>query len=142
MELWAEAMRAIADPEGDISNLSFYDRIITDNTTIPVVLARSNGKLQSRNLDSLIANDSILLRQKFERLKQIHEPIVIQLPDGENQYVYYDDSILLQKLKYYPSFNLELSLYFYSLLIWHFPMHEEVNRIKFGLDLPKKRRIN
>ncbi len=135
MELWAEAMRAIADPEGDISNLSFYDRIITDNTTIPVVLARSNGKLQSRNLDSLIANDSILLRQKFERLKQIHEPIVIQLPDGENQYVYYDDSILLQKLKYYPIFQLGVVSIFLLIayLAFSYARRSEQNKVWVGL---------
>lgn len=135
MELWAEAMRAIADPEGDISNLSFYDRIITGNTTIPVVLARSNGKLQSRNLDSLVANDSIRLRKKFEQMKKVHEPIIIQLPDGENQYVYYDDSILLQKLKYYPLFQLGVVSIFLLIayLAFSYARRSEQNKVWVGL---------
>jgi len=135
MELWAEANRVIADPEGDVTNLSFYARIISENTTIPVVLDLGNGKLDSRNLDSLIANDATRLRKRFEKLKKVHQPIVLDLGDGEKQYLYYDDSILLQKLKYYPLFQLGVVAIFLliSYLAFSYARRSEQNKVWVGL---------
>lgn len=135
MELWAEAMRAIADPEGDLSNLSFYDKIISGNTTIPVILAHSNGRLEARNLDSALLCDSFKLQEKFESMKVNYDPIVIDLGDGIKQYLYYDDSILLQKLKYYPVFQLGVVAIFLliSYLAFSYARRSEQNKVWVGL---------
>ncbi len=136
MELWAEAMKAIADPEVNVEDISFYAKIITDNTTIPVVLRHSDGKLEARNLDSLILNDTARLRRKFESMqKKDYVPIKIDLGDGFEQVIYYDDSILLQKLKYYPFFQLGVVALFLliSYLAFSYARRSEQNKVWVGL---------
>lgn len=135
MELWAEASKAIADPEVDIENLSFYDKIISGNTTIPVILAYDNGKIESRNLDSSIVCDTHKLSEVYKKMKTNYDPIIIDIGDGIKQYLYYDDSILLQKLKYYPYFQLGVVAIFLliSYLAFNYARRSEENKVWVGL---------
>lgn len=135
MELWAEAIRALADTAVDLSNLELYDKIITDNTTIPAILAHSSGKLEAVNLDSSLVCDSFQLHEKFLQMKESYEPIVIDLGGGTKQYLYYDDSILLQKLKYYPLFQLAVVAIFLliSYLAFSYSRRSEQNKVWVGL---------
>ena len=135
MELWAAASKAIADPEVDIANLSFYDKIISGNTTIPVILAYENGYLEYRNIDSSIVCDSSKLNATYLRMKNNYDPIVIHIGDGIKQYLYYDDSILLQKLKFYPYFQLGVVGIFLliSYLAFSYARRSEENKVWVGL---------
>lgn len=135
MELWAEASKAIADPEVDIENLSFYDKIISGNTTIPVILAYDNGNIESRNLDSAVVSDSAKLQKVYNKMKSNYDPIVIDIGDGIKQYLYYDDSILLQKLKYYPYFQLGIVSIFLLIayLAFNYAKRSEENKVWVGL---------
>ena len=49
VELWAEASRKLSS---DLKDYSFVLKVVSDNTTVPVILADENRKpLSSRNLD-------------------------------------------------------------------------------------------
>lgn len=136
IELWAEAMTAITDPAVNVEDISFYAKIITDNTTIPVILSHTDGKLEARNLDSAVLIDSCKLRKKFVAMQQKnYTPILIDLGDGLKQTIYYDDSILLQKLKYYPIFQLGVVGLFLliSYLAFSYARRSEQNKVWVGL---------
>jgi len=136
IELWAEAMIAITDPSVNVEDISFYAKIITDNTTIPVILSHADGKLEARNLDSAVLTDSCKLRKKFVAMQQKnYTPILIDLGDGLKQTIYYDDSILLQKLKYYPIFQLGVVGLFLliSYLAFSYARRSEQNKVWVGL---------
>jgi len=136
IELWAEAMTAITDPSINVEDISFYAKIITDNTTIPVILSHADGKLEARNLDSAVLMDSCKLRKKLVAMQQKnYTPILIDLGDGLKQSIYYDDSILLQKLKYYPIFQLLVVALFLliSYLAFSYARRSEQNKVWVGL---------
>jgi signal transduction histidine kinase len=52
--------------------------------------------------------------------KNSYEPIVIELIDGKKEYIYYNDSKLLQKLKYFPVFMLSIIAAFMIIVYFAF----------------------
>ena len=103
---WANATRLIASPdyEGDVN---FLYQILQSNTTIPVILTNTEGEITSyRNLDSAYTRNTADLMQKIEEMKKDNEPIEVVYLEGEKFTIYYEDSILLNKLRIYPFFQL------------------------------------
>ncbi|MBR2368699.1 MAG: HAMP domain-containing histidine kinase [Paludibacteraceae bacterium] len=111
VELWAEATREISliDINTDIT---FLQKVIGGNTTIPVILAdTSYNVLSYRNLplQNYSPEDLKLLAKDFA-LK--NNPIVIDMPSGDRQYICYDDSFLLKALTYVPIIMLMVLVVF------------------------------
>lgn len=112
MELWAEAVHITnqADFETD---LAFPFSVIESNTHIPVILTDSTGFiLDHRNLDSLRTQDTAYLQRQLEHARLENESLVINLGQGERQYLHYRDSILLRTLIYFPYVQLGVIILF------------------------------
>lgn len=90
----------------DDTDTDFMFKIISSNTTIPVILCDSaNNILFHSNLKPEYENDSILLAKELLKFKSRHNPIIIE--DALfRQYVYYDDSYILKRLQVYPYIQL------------------------------------
>ena len=87
-------------------------KVIGGNTTIPVILAdTSYNVLSYRNLplQNYSPEDLKLLAKDFA-LK--NNPIVIDMPSGDRQYICYDDSFLLKALTYVPIIMLMVLVVF------------------------------
>jgi len=98
VELWAEAMGRLVS--SDQTDLSFYLKVASDNTTIPVVITDASGRFgPNRNLDSLITRDTTALRQEVLTMDSLHEPIVINVFADQKQYLHYKDSRLVTELQ-------------------------------------------
>ena len=98
VELWAEAMlRLVSNEETD---LSFFLKVVSDNTTVPVVItdAQRDVKFQ-RNLDSLITNDPKKLAAEVEAMAALHKPIEITIHGDQKQYLYYKESKVFTELQ-------------------------------------------
>jgi signal transduction histidine kinase len=110
MELWAEATQRLAtmDINEGTYDLGFISNVISSNTTIPVILADDKGNVNSfLNLDSAKAlTQPNYLKEQIAEMKQQHEPIEIVINASLKNFLYYKDSILLSKLRYYPFFQL------------------------------------
>ena len=134
MELVAEATkRSISDP-GDIS---FYHKIIVGNSTVPVILSDSKGNIVTwRNLDSVkVANDSNYVLEKLEEMKLSREPIEIPVFGSEKQYIYFEHSVLIDMLAFYP--YMQLSIIGLFVLISYFAFsssrNAEQNQVWVGM---------
>lgn len=131
---WAEAQEFIAKAEPE-EDLSFYNRIIESNSTIPVFLADQSGFLTYRNIDSSIARSDKKLKAYFEELKAETHPIRIRITDDYNQFIYYDESTILKQLKIYPYIQLGLVSLFVvvSYFAFSYSRRSEQNRVWVGL---------
>ena len=103
VEQFADANRNIlnSEPEADVTlELS----IISSNSTIPILLTDENGRfIEARNMDKeRLQSDSIYLQKKIEEMKSVADPIPVLVGDSDIQYIYYQNSTLLTKLRYYP----------------------------------------
>ncbi|WP_298548538.1 HAMP domain-containing sensor histidine kinase [uncultured Aquimarina sp.] len=118
MQVWAQSFKALSSSGIDGSNdinlddyLELSNLINSTNNTIPTIITNSKGdfiKGQSGHIDisgsTLNLPDDITekeLADYLEQMKSENEPIVLDLK-GTVQYVYYGNSSILQKLKYYP----------------------------------------
>ena len=102
MEFWASAQKTLANAN-EYTDVDLPLQIITNNTSIPMVVTDSKDSIISHNnIDEAIANDTAALKKYFNSIKNDNQPIKMQLSEKNYQLVYYGNSPLLNKLKYYP----------------------------------------
>lgn len=119
MELWADAQTNVlnSDVEADIS---LPLKIISNTNTIPIIVTDENDKIiNTANLEENETIDSSKLRTILSKLKKENDPIVMEYVEGKFQYLYYGDSSLLNKLKYYP-LALLLIIFLFGMLVFNF----------------------
>ncbi|HQV38248.1 MAG: HAMP domain-containing histidine kinase [Flavobacteriales bacterium] len=99
VELWADAQVHLASD--DVNDLSFYLKVVSDNTTIPVIITDDKGRPTSshRNLDPGIEDDPDSLLAEVKRMDAVHEPIPITLFGDHKQYLHYTDSRIVTELE-------------------------------------------
>ncbi len=135
MALWAQATRMLASAEVGENDFQLAQAVVIGNTTIPVMLCDSNYTVLSyRNLPAEHYTDEQLVELAKE-YAQINPPIVIHVNEREQQYIYYDYSVLLKSLKYYPTvLSLVLVLFFVMILvILYITKRAEQNKVWVGL---------
>ncbi len=98
VELWAEAQLHLASD--DVNDLSFYLKVVSENTTIPVIITDENGKpTTARNLDAGLEGNVDSMRAAVKRMDAMHEPIPITLYGNRKQYLHYTDSHIVTELE-------------------------------------------
>ncbi len=121
MEVWAKANRQFARPEIDEQALELVFEIIQNNTTVPLIITDANDSIFfHRNLELPKKDEQAFLKKELQKMKQGREPIVIDLGKNQHQYLYYTDSIILQKLKWFPIIQLMVVILFVLLAYWAF----------------------
>ncbi|WP_130733453.1 PAS domain-containing sensor histidine kinase [Flavobacterium sp. J27] len=119
MELWVSAQKTLANADGD-TEVGLPFEIIQANGSNPMIEVNSEGIiLNSNNLDSEIAGDSIQLRRLFEKMKSENQPIQMDLTNNNYRLIYYGNSPLLNKLKYYP-IALVLIIILFGAVVYNF----------------------
>lgn len=99
VELWADAQVHLASD--DVNDLSFYLKVVTDNTTIPVIITDGGDKpVTSRNLRPSVEGNMDSMRAEVRRMDALHEPIPITLFGNHKQYLHYTDSRIVTELEH------------------------------------------
>jgi len=123
IELWAIAQEELIKS----SNLNFNDSnlpfdIIQKIGKTPIIQVNSKGKIidfKNINIENIEDKiDSSFLYNKLNLFKSQNEPITIKYKNLIDQKIYYGDSTLLQKLKYYP-LALSLIIVLFALVIFY-----------------------
>ncbi len=103
VELWALGMRQLSALDNEDKDYTFILEVIKNNETVPVILTDKEGQIiSSRNLDPHKENDSDYLTRQLAKMKSDNNPIEITLLDGNKNFIYYKESILLTRLFYFP----------------------------------------
>jgi len=98
IELFASAYRKLQNPEPN-ENLSFYLEIISNNTSIPVIITNENQHIQlTVNLPDHQQNIDILTDDLLAEYT-VYEPIPIALGGQKRLWVYYKESLIYTELK-------------------------------------------
>jgi len=114
VEIWAEAIRqSILLDEG--TNTDLIVKIIAGNTTIPIIMTDAkNNVISSLNIVEPQAGLTEIYNKKIELFKASRSPIEIKI-DKTTQYIYYDESLFLKQLFYFP--YVQLGVIFIFLLV-------------------------
>lgn len=136
VELWGEAMKVLTEATNPDADINFVFKVIENNETIPVIVTNDSGEVVfTRNIDSTKVNDKEFISRELLEMKDQHDPIEIKVTDTVKQFVFYKDSILLQKLKWFPFVQLILVLLFIGLAYYAFSYTRkaEQNQVWIGL---------
>lgn len=145
MGVWAEAMRSLTAAD-ETTDLNLVLRVINDNHTIPVIVTDEKGTVStSRNLrlHYRSAEDSVKqVSEALQRLKVSGHTMRIALSEsGEGSphaaalHIYYGESLLLQRLAWFPYVQLGVVtvFLFVALLALLSTKRAEQNKVWVGL---------
>lgn len=97
VDLWYSAISYLINAPLN-ANLGFVNNIITDNTTIPLIVTDQNGNiLNTANLEGK-ENNKAYLKRELALMKKAYKPLEIQV-GSEVQYLYYRDSKIFRELR-------------------------------------------
>jgi two-component system, sporulation sensor kinase D len=136
MRNWSFAQKELSttqDLTSDVGELPF--EIIASNKTTPMIKVSSDGSLDYRNIDEEKAKDSLYLISLIEKFKNENQPIEIRYQDKVLSTLYYGNSPLLNKLKYYP-LALLLIIFLFAAVVYFFyrsTKNAEQNKLWTGM---------
>ena len=143
MEVWSEAMRALNQADEN-TDLNLVLKVLNENNTIPVVVMDNNGNVSEfRNIklkeDSYA--DSLRAAAAIGRayLASGHA-IRITLDKKRNEYidVCYGESVMLQRLAWYPFIQLGVVLIFVVIAIFALMSSKRAEQNKVWVGLSKE----
>ena len=118
MDLWAKAQKTLINAQEN-TDVELPLEIFSNNTSIPIILTEDDNIINTVNIDEEIANDKKKAKVFLSNLKNENDPIVIEYVPGKFQKLYYGNSSLLNKLKYYPV-ALLLIIVLFAGLVYNF----------------------
>ena len=129
MEIWSLATSELLDVNGQISNLNL--EVLKKNTSTPMIKLDYDGKIEINNIKNVKVSDTVKINKLILQFKSENNPIPIFLNGKKISTLYYGNSSVLNKLKFYPvalilftiSFILITVLFYKNLKI------SEINRL-------------
>ena len=150
IELWADATKQLVGISGE-GDYSLAIKVISENNNIPVILVDDcDSILESRNFQIHSKIDSLFmkfgfynstkitprfLRKELLRIKQNGDlPIEVNII-GDKQWIYYKDSALLNRLRFYPIYQLGfIGLFmFFAYYLFSASKRSEQNQVWVGM---------
>lgn len=145
VETWAEALKVLNNADGS-ADLTLVLKVLTSNTSIPVIAVDKSGYIQTYRNISIGSKDSVAnLLRMLDRFKKENSKIRIRLDVQDSKLsvdsiadyidVYYDDSLMLKRLSFYPYIQLGVVLIFVVIAIFALlsSKRAEQNRVWVGL---------
>lgn len=139
MKNWSFAqkeMRKTDNLNADIGELPL--EILKSNTSTPMIKVSDDGSMEYNNIDEEKAQDSLYLLKLIEKFKNENEPIEIRYKDKVLSTLYYGNSPLLNKLKYYPLALLLIILLFAAVVYFFYRSSKIADQNKLWTGMAKE----
>lgn len=117
IQQWALAQKTLANADTDADIALPFE--IIQNAHIPIIVTQQGKIVNHINIDSTLEKDPKQMQAMLENLKSQNDPIKMEYVPGKFQYLYYGDSDLLNKLKYYPA-ALLLIIFLFAAVVYNF----------------------
>ena len=139
MENFSEAqmeLGKIIDLNGNISD--FPLKIIQSNTSTPMIIEDSEGNFQSKNINQQSKNNQKYLRGLSLKFSKENNPIEVVYEGEVLSTMYYGNSELLNKLKYYPLMLLLIFLLFSGVVYFFYRSSKIASQNKLWTGMAKE----
>ena len=118
MELWSKAqIELINSDQEKISPLTLD--IIRNNTSTPMIKVNNDGSIEHNNIENFNITDTTAVSKLIKRFSQENKPIEIKYNDELLSVLYYGNSTVINKLKYYP-LALLLIVFLFGSVVYFF----------------------
>ncbi|WP_456463754.1 sensor histidine kinase [Lutibacter sp.] len=139
MEILATAQKDLATNLDLNASINLPLKILENNKNVPMILSNDNDEIISwQNLDSVKAKDHNYLLKQLAIMKRENDPVIIQFDRNQKNYIYYRDSDLLTKLKYYPIALILILFLFASVIYLFFKSNKVAEQNKLWTGMAKE----
>lgn len=135
IKVFATAIKILQDNKQKSSETQeLLFAILTENDQIPSILTDHNKEPfifegSSRNISQEILENPKEIKKLIHKMENNYEPFEIEVANGDKQFVFYDNSELLNNLQYYPYF---LGVFILSYLLFSFWLFRTIKKTDEG----------
>ena len=118
MEIWSKAqLELINSDQENISSLTLD--ILRKNTSTPMIMKNIDGSIEHNHIENFKPSDSVLVAKLIEKFSKENKPIEITYNGELLSILYYGNSTVINKLKYYP-LALLLIIFLFGSVVYFF----------------------
>jgi signal transduction histidine kinase len=135
MEIWATAQSELLRSSENQELGTLHLRVFQSNTTTPMILVNADGSVKINNMPRVTPEDSTLIQDKIRDFGGENNPIQIDYQNEHLATLYYGNSEVLNKLKYYPIALLLIIFLFGAVIFFFFKTNKvsEQNKLWAGM---------
>ena len=134
MEIWSKAqIELINSDQENVSSLTLD--VLKLNTSTPMILVNNDGSKQKSNIENLNLTDTITVSKLIKKFSKENKPIEIKYNNQVLSVLYYGNSTVINKLKYYPLALLLIVFLFTSVVYFFYKSSKtaELNKLWSGM---------
>lgn len=141
MTIWAAAFEEFQ--QVDLSNKDWNSKLVLSvlqsNTTTPMILhTHKEDKYDVNNLDSLSIKNPESREEMIERFTSEYIPIEIKYNDEVLQTIYYGNSPIINKIKYYPAALIVIIVLFFLAVYFFYQTSKSSEKNKLWAGMAKE----
>ena len=138
MDIWAEAQSVFINSDTN-ANLDLTLKILRSNHTTPMIVINKDGSLGSySNIDDSKVSDSSYVNKLILKFQNENKPIEIHYQNDLLASIYYGNSDLLNKLKYYPLALLLIIFLFGAVVFFFYKSNKNATENKLWSGMAKE----
>ena len=140
MQIWYSAYYEINDSNNLKDNIGGLPlEIIQSNNTTPMILTDNNGNIRNySNIPEEKAKDTVYLQKLILKFQDENRPIEVIYKNEIQSIIYYGNSPLLNKLKYYPLALLLIILLFGAVVFFFYKSSKVASQNKLWSGMAKE----
>lgn len=135
MEIWATAQSEFQASSEDMDLGNLHLKVFQNNTSTPMILVNKDGSIKTNNMPPEHINDTAFIQQRIKKFRNENVPISIDQQGEHLATLYYGNSEVLNKLKFYPIALLLIIFLFGAVIFFFFKTNKasEQNKLWAGM---------
>lgn len=138
MEIWATAQSEFLSLPVDADPGNLHIKIFQNNTSTPMILVNKDSTIKVNNMPGVQNIDTAFLQGKIKKFKEENKPISIEYKGENLATLYYGNSEVLNKLKYYPIALLLIIFLFGAVIYFLFKTNKTAEQNKLWAGMAKE----
>tara|TARA_R110002051_G_scaffold145817_1_gene218763 strand:+ start:19752 stop:20900 length:1149 start_codon:yes stop_codon:yes gene_type:complete len=138
VEIWASALVELQSLPADADPGNLPLKIFQNNTSTPMILVNRDGAIKVSNMPKEVAIDTFLVQKKIKKFESENTPIKIDYKGEDLATLYYGNSEVLNKLKYYPIALLLIIFLFGAVIYFFFKTNKSSEQNKLWAGMAKE----
>lgn len=139
MEVWSSAQSELSRNLDLDAELELPLKILSSNSNTPMIyILEQDGSIDYNNIDPEKAKDSLYLQKLISRFKKENPPLKVEFENDFVGTIYYGNSPLLVKLKYYPLALLLIIILFGAVVFFFYRSSKVATQNKLWSGMAKE----
>jgi len=140
MEIWATAQEELEQSragEGNVSETALT--VIMSNSTTPMLLhTLKEDRFTGRNVDSTVFDNPDKLKDLMEQFSEEYKPLEIKYNNQVLSKIYFGNSPVINKLKYYPATLIVIIILFFLAIYFFYKTSKAAEQNKLWAGMAKE----